>query len=117
MTTTFIDSSTCAKVDLPDGQGTLDEILNRELCGAENGVGMLRWLASGDQFDSDAKSDKHQLIYLMDGDGVIVLEGKDYEVKKGAGIYLGPGESASVRPAENGEVKLFHLVVRDFGDD
>jgi mannose-6-phosphate isomerase-like protein (cupin superfamily) len=42
---------------------------------------------------------------------VITLDGKDYEVGKGAGVYLGPSESASVRHAGAAPLKLFHLVV------
>jgi quercetin dioxygenase-like cupin family protein len=51
----------------------------------------------------------------MDGRGVITLDGKDYPVGKGAGVYCGPGESAGVA-AEGGELKLFHLVVPEVGD-
>jgi hypothetical protein len=47
----------------------------------------------------------------MDGNAVIALNGKDYEVGKGAGIYLGPAERASIRHAGGGTLKLFHLVV------
>ncbi len=32
----------------------------------------------------------------MEGNGTIRLEGKDYEVGKGAGVYLGPKETASI---------------------
>jgi mannose-6-phosphate isomerase-like protein (cupin superfamily) len=47
----------------------------------------------------------------MEGAGIITLRSKDYAVKKGAGIYLDPGEAASIRPAPNASLKLFHLVV------
>ncbi len=52
----------------------------------------------------------------MDGNAVISLEQKDYEVGKGAGVYLGPEESASIRPAAGGSVKLFELIVPEAQD-
>ena len=35
----------------------------------------------------------------MEGSGRIRLDNKDYEVSKGAGVYLGPSESATIQPA------------------
>ncbi len=108
--TTFIDTNKIPAVKAPGAQGTVAEILNRDLCGAENVVGALRWLAPGETLEA-AASDKNQLIYLMEGKGVITLNAKDYEVAKGAGIYLAPTESASIRQAGSDKLKLFHLVV------
>ena len=110
MTTTFIKTGDCAKRKIP-GAGEVAEIMNEKLCGAKNGLGMLRWLGVGEKLDAQAKQNEHQLIYLMDGNAVIALNGKDYEVGKGAGIYLGPAERASIRHAGSGTLKLFHLVV------
>lgn len=106
-TTTFIDTTKLPRVKTPQGEAT--EILNNALVGAKNVVGTLRWLKSGEQFTADP-SDKHQLIYLMEGKGSINLENKDYDVPKGSGVYLGPSETASITAAD-GELKLFHLVV------
>jgi len=111
MTTTYIDTHQCPRVKLAGAQGTVAEIVNRELCGAENVVGMLRWLDAGERFDAELLPDRHQLIYLMEGDGVITLQNKDYEVSKGAGFYLGPLETAGIRQAGSAPLKLFHLVV------
>ena len=36
--------------------------------------------------------------------------GKDHDVTKGMGVYLGPSESATIRAAD-ASLKLFHLVV------
>ncbi len=47
----------------------------------------------------------------MDGDGTITLNGTDHKVGKGAGIYLGPSESASITQTGGRSLKLFHLVV------
>jgi len=40
-----------------------------------------------------------------------VLDGKRYQVSNGAGVYLGPSESATIQTAEGASLKLFHLVV------
>jgi hypothetical protein len=108
MTTTFIDTNNLARVETPEGE--VAEILNGKLAGAKNVVGALRWLDSGESFHAEP-SGKHQLIYLMEGSGTIRLENKDYPVAKGAGVYLGPAESAAIQAAEGASLKLFHLVV------
>ena len=105
---TFIDTNKLAKVKTPEGEVT--QILNRELCGAKNVVAALRWLKSGEKFKAE-NSDKHQLLYLMEGEGKIRLDEKDYDVSKGAGVYLGPSESATIQPAAGASLKLLHLVV------
>jgi hypothetical protein len=108
MTTTFIDTNKLPRVQTPEGEAT--EVLNDALAGARNVVGTLRWLKSGEQFEANAPG-KHQLIYLMEGAGAILLEHKEYEVAKGGGIYLGPSETAIVKAGNGQSVKLFHLVV------
>jgi hypothetical protein len=105
---TFIDTNALAKVKTPGGE--FAEIINGDLCGARNVVAALRWLKSGEKFKAEAM-DKHQLLYLMEGEGSIRLEEKNYEVAKGAGVYLGPSESATVQPAAGASLKLLHLVV------
>jgi mannose-6-phosphate isomerase-like protein (cupin superfamily) len=108
MTTTFIDTNQLPRVKTPQGEVT--EILNEALAGAKNVLAKLHWLQAGEQFNAAAEG-KHQLLYLMEGQGSIELDGKNYEVTKGAGVYLGPSESASIRPAEGASLKLFHLEV------
>ncbi len=109
-TTTFIDTGACARIK--DGmQGEFAEIVNKELCGAENVVGMLRWLNEGESLDATREDGKYQLIYLMEGSGVIELDGKDYEVSPGNGVYLEPAETANIKQAGADRLKLFHLVV------
>ena len=110
MTTTFIKTGECAKRKLA-GAGEVAEIMNEKLCGAKNGLGMLRWLRAGERLEAGAEKNSHQLIYLMEGRGVITLNAKDHEVGKGAGIYLGPNEQAIVRHSGSTPLKLFHLVV------
>jgi glyoxylate utilization-related uncharacterized protein len=105
---TFIDTNKLARVKTAEGDVT--EILNRELCGAKNVVAALRWLKSGEKFKAEA-SNKHQLLYLMEGEGSIRLDEKNYDVSKGAGVYLGPSESATIQPATGASLKLLHLVV------
>lgn len=111
MTTTFIKTVEQPRVKLPGEGGEVAEILNQALCGARNVLGMLRWLRAGERLEAEPLQDKHQLIYLMQGAGVITLESKDYEVARGAGVYLGPAEGASIRQAGSTPLKLLHLVV------
>jgi mannose-6-phosphate isomerase-like protein (cupin superfamily) len=106
--TTFIDTNKLPRVQTPQGEAT--EVLNNALVGAKNVLGTLRWLKPGEQFQSDPL-DKHQLIYLMEGKGTINLDNKDYDVPKGAGVYLGPSETATIRATTGESLKLFHLVV------
>jgi hypothetical protein len=47
----------------------------------------------------------------MEGQGSIRLDSKDYEVARGAGVYLGPSESASIQAGAGSPLKLFHLMV------
>jgi AraC-like ligand binding domain len=109
---TFIDTNKLPRVRTPQGEVT--EILNGELVGAKNVFGTLRWLAPGEKFQADP-TDKHQLIYLMEGEGTIRLndrgDSKDYDVARGAGVYLGPSESATIQAAGGSRLKLFHLMV------
>ena len=105
---TFIDTNKLLRKKTPEGEVT--EILNQALCGAKNVVGALRLLKSGEKF-SAAASDKHQLLYLMEGKGRIRLDRKDYDVSKGAGVYLGPSESATIEPTAGTSLKVLHLTV------
>lgn len=111
MTTTFINTNALPRQAGGAGEGSFSEIINQALCGAENVRGALRWLEKGDTLKTSPESADHQLIYLMDGEGVITLDSKDVAVMKGAGIYLGPKEWASVRQTGTAPLKLFHLVV------
>lgn len=106
--TIFIDTNKLPRLKTP--QGEITEILNNELAGAKNVLGVLRWLKSGEKFTAEA-SDKHQLIYLMEGKGSINLENRNHDVSKGMGVYLGPSETATIQAADGASVKLFHLVV------
>jgi quercetin dioxygenase-like cupin family protein len=105
--TTFIDTNSLPKTTTPQGQFT--EILNGALAGAKNVLGVLRWIQPGESFKAEA-SDKHQLLYLMEGAGRINLESKDHDVTKGMGIYLGPSETATIS-ATSSTIKVFHLTV------
>lgn len=115
MSTTFIRTADCARRRVA-GAGEVAEILNPQLCGAKNVLGMLRWISGSDRLEPTPKAATHQLLYLMEGDGVITLGGKDYAVGRGAGVYLGPNETVTIRSAGSGTVKLFHLVVPEVKD-
>jgi glyoxylate utilization-related uncharacterized protein len=108
MALTFIETNQLPRLKTPQGEAT--EVLNQQLAGAKNVLGTLRWLNAGERFAAKA-SDKHQLIYLMEGEASINLEQKDYAVKKGAGVYLGPQETATITAGRGSSAKLFHLVV------
>jgi hypothetical protein len=110
MSLTFIDTNKLPKSKSTDS-GEVTEILNKALCGAENVVGKLHWLRNGQHLDSGRDSKEHQLFYLMEGAGTITLNSKDYGVKKGAGVYLGPMESATIRQSGSAPLKLLHLIV------
>jgi quercetin dioxygenase-like cupin family protein len=109
MSLTFIDTNSLPKKPT-GGHGEVTEVLSEALCGAKNVQGSVRWLKSGEEFKPEETA-KHQLIYLMDGKGRIRLDGRDYEVERGAGVYLGPSEIATISTAGDATLKLFHLVV------
>jgi len=105
--TQYIDTNKLPSVKTPWGE--VKPILNEAIAGAKNVVVELRWLEPGQTFKPEIL-DKHQLLYFMEGTGKIKinLEGKDYEVGTGAGVYLGPKETASIT-ALGSKAKLFHI--------
>ncbi|MGA2213879.1 MAG: AraC family ligand binding domain-containing protein [Bryobacteraceae bacterium] len=105
---TFIDTNRLPRVKTPQGEAT--EVLNQQLAGARNVLGTLRWLSAGEKFQA-GPLEKHQLIYLLDGSGQIRLDNQDYDASRGAGVYLGPSESATIQAAAGSTLKFFHLVV------
>jgi hypothetical protein len=105
---TFIDTNQLPRVKTPQGEVT--EILNQRLMGAKNVLGTLRWLSPGEKFQAEPL-EKHQLIYSMEVQGSIRLDDKDYDVARGAGVYLGPSESATIQAGAGSPLKLFHLIV------
>jgi glyoxylate utilization-related uncharacterized protein len=110
MSLTFIDTNNLPRSQSSDS-GEFTQILNKALCGAENVVCTLHWLRDGQRLDARDGSKMHQLFYLMEGEGTITLDAKDYAVKKGAGVYLGPSESATIKQTGAAPMKLFHLTV------
>ena len=107
---TFIDTGACERKNMGGDQGEMAEVVNKALCGAEQMSASLRWLGEGERFEAAPLTGAHQLIYMMEGNGVVTLEGKDYGVGPGAGLYLAPGESAGLRGAGGGTLKAFHLI-------
>lgn len=110
MANTYIDTNKLPHTTTP-GSGEFVEVLNNALCGAKNVVGSLRWLNSGEKYDAVSDAHTNQLLYLMDGEATITLDGKDHQVAKGNGIYLGPAEKARIAHRGSVPLKLFHLVV------
>jgi mannose-6-phosphate isomerase-like protein (cupin superfamily) len=110
MSLTFIDTNKIAHSKVP-GSGEFAEILNGQLCGAKNVVGSLHWLNSGEKLEVRSGSNMHHLVYLMDGEGTITMDSKDHGVKKGAGVYVGPSETVTIKQAGAAPLKLFCLAV------
>jgi mannose-6-phosphate isomerase-like protein (cupin superfamily) len=110
MSLTFIDTNKISHINLP-GSGEFAEILNKQLCGAENVVGSLRWLNPGEKFEVRSDKNTHHLVYLMQGEATITLDSKDYNVRKGSGVYVGPSETVAIKQIGAAPLKLFHLVV------
>ena len=110
MSLTFIDTNKIPHSKV-GGSGEYAEILNDKLCGAKNVVGSLRWLNTGERLDVRSDANTHQLVYLMEGEATITLDAKEHKVKKGAGTYVGPSDSVTIKQSGIGPVKLFHLVV------
>ncbi len=108
---THIDTETLERVASPGGSGEETVVLSPEVCGAESVRGLLRWLKPGDRLDAVPLPASHQLLYLTEGEGVFHLEGKEYPVGPGAGLYLGPGEGARIDNAGRATLRVFHLVV------
>jgi quercetin dioxygenase-like cupin family protein len=108
MSLTYIDTNKLPRKS-SSGHGEMTEVLNQALCGANNVLGSLRWLKTGDTFQAEP-ANKHQLVYLMEGKGRITLDGKGFDVAKGSGIYLSPSETATIE-AKDDTLKLFVLVV------
>jgi glyoxylate utilization-related uncharacterized protein len=109
MANTYIDTNRIPRTTVADA-GEVAEILNDRLAGAKNVVAKLHWLNRGDRFDAGDPA-AHHLVYVMDGEADITLNGEDHRVGKGAGIYLGPSETARLSHVGSGQSKLFHLIV------
>src|SRR5262249_2863850 len=110
---TYIDTNVLPHTTVP-GSGEFVEVLNNALCGAKNVVGSLRWLKSGDSYDAACDATTNQLLYLMEGEGTITLNGKDIELAKVSGLLLGPSGSGRIVPCGSAPLKLFQLVVPKF---
>ena len=108
MSLKFIDTNKIPHVPVP-GSGELAEIMGEKVCGAKNVVGNLRWLKPGDSLEVRPGAKVHELVYLMEGQGVIRLNSKDYPVAKGNGFYLGPNEAASIKPGRQRDAQALPL--------
>ena len=109
MANTYIDTNRIPRSKIA-GAGEVSEILNNQLAGAKNVVATLHWLNRGDRLDAGAPN-FHHLVYLMEGEATIDLNGAEHRVAKGAGVYLGPAETARISHAGSSPLKLFHLTV------
>ena len=110
MPITYIRTDELTRVRTPENGGEVVEIVNRELCGAEDVSASLRWLEHGESLMASPLSGHHQLIYLIEGEGEIELEDQKYQAESGAGVYLAPEEAARIRATGNSTLKLLHLL-------
>ena len=106
-----IDTEACERESLGEGLGRAAEAVGPARCGARNVRGLLRWLEAGERIEAAPLPASHQLLYLMEGEGVFDLQGKEYPAGPGAGLYLGPGEGTRLRQAGSATLKVFHLVI------
>jgi glyoxylate utilization-related uncharacterized protein len=109
MANTYIDTNTIPRTKIA-GAGEVSEILNGHLAGAKNVVAKLHWLDRGEALDA-GEANGHHLVYVMEGEATIDLNGANHRVAKGAGVYLGPFESARIAHAGSAPLKLFHVRV------
>jgi glyoxylate utilization-related uncharacterized protein len=109
MANIYIDTNRIPRAKVP-GAGEAAEILNNQLAGAKNVVATVHWLNRGDTLDAGAPN-FHHLVYLMEGEATITLNGAPHRVAKGAGVYLGPSETAAIAHSGSSPLKLFHLTV------
>jgi glyoxylate utilization-related uncharacterized protein len=109
MANTYIDTNRIPRTPIA-GAGEMAEILNDRLAGAKNVVARLHWLERGDHLDAGEPT-AHHLLYVMEGEAAIALNGGDHRVGKGAGVYLGLSETARIVHAGSSTLKLFHLRV------
>lgn len=109
--TTFIDTTACERVSAKDMQGEYAEIINKELCGADNVIAMLRWIKDGQKFNAESLLDTYQVLYLLEGDATASLNGKDYEISTGMGVYLESEETTSISQRGTKTLKILHLIV------
>jgi glyoxylate utilization-related uncharacterized protein len=109
MANTYIDTNALPQTRVA-GAGEMTEVLNNQLAGAKNVVATVHWLNREDSLDA-GEPDCHHLIYLMEGAATIALNGANHQLEKGAGVYLGPSETAHISHAGATPTKLFHLKV------
>ena len=109
MANTYIDTNRLPRTKIAGG-GEVSEILNDRLAGAKNVVARLHWLGRGDHLEA-GEPNFHHLLYVMEGEAEIALHGAGHRVGKGAGVYLGPSETARLSHAGSAPLKLFHVTV------
>jgi len=109
MANTYIDTNRIPRSRIA-GAGEVAEILNNQLAGAKNVVATLHWLDRGDRLDAGGPN-VHHLVYVLEGEAEISLNGVEHGVGQGAGVYLGPSEHARLSHVGSSPLKLFHLTV------
>ena len=109
MANTYIDTSRLPRTKIARG-GEASQILNNHLGGAKN-VSPRCTGCSAVITSMAGEPNVHHLLYLMAGEATVTLNGGEHGVDKGAGVYLGPSETARISHAGDASLKLFHLTV------
>jgi mannose-6-phosphate isomerase-like protein (cupin superfamily) len=89
--------------------------VNKELTQIDDMLaGIMHYVKGGSSPYHLHKNCEH-FYFIMQGHGTVESEegARDVgpEVSNGAGIYLGPSESATIQPSAGASLKLLHLVV------
>jgi glyoxylate utilization-related uncharacterized protein len=110
MAVPILDSNKLPRTKVP-GSGEFTDILSKDVCGAKNFGGTLRWLQNGELLNAQPDKNSHQLLYFIEGEGTITVDSKEHSARKGSGVYLGPSEGATIKQTGSTTLKLLHLVV------
>src|SRR4051812_9749990 len=87
---------TTTRQRVPTPAGTKRDIITEADKGAKDVRAALHDIEPGRSFDFDAGQRAH-LVYVIEGSGgEFSYNGKTYPARKGTGVYLEPGEKASV---------------------
>jgi nitric oxide dioxygenase len=81
-------------------------ILSKEMVKSENGGVTLFSMAKNTEI-SEHTSTKEGLVYIIEGEGVFSLEGKDIAMRPGVSIFLKKSVRHSIKAKENTSFLLF----------
>jgi quercetin dioxygenase-like cupin family protein len=91
--------------------GWRDRLISRE----DEGTGVAAWAHAVDIDGARLHYHKRgtELYYLLEGEGVVVLDGVDHAVKKGSLVHIPPG----VVHGAKGQMRVLVVGIPDIADD